>query len=166
MKENWKDMKFDGFKIPDDYFDSFEERLQQEIKLQNLLPKDTSDFNMPKGYLDKFQNDILKKTVEQKSKVIPLNQRKAFVILTGIAALFILMLYVIKPQSPVSSFDDLTFSGIEDYLGEDGIQDYLNQDDLNQIEESSSLFDTYTMSDDVILEYLENISIEEEILDQ
>ena len=54
---------------------------------------------------------------------------------------------------------------MEDYLGEDGIQDYITQEDLTQIEQSTSLFDTYTMSDDVILEYLDNITIEE-IVDQ
>lgn len=63
-----------GFKVPKDYFDNLEERVMQNIAMDQL-PKDTG-MRVPDGYFEQLEDRVMAKTItpEKKSpKVINLN---------------------------------------------------------------------------------------------
>ena len=166
MKENWKNIKDEGFKVPSGYFDNFEKNLKDEIFLQNILKKDKGGFTTPKGYFENLEIDLNNRLIKGQKRVFTLEKSVAAGIAMSIAALLVLALYVVIPGRDISNFDDLTFTSMEEYLSEDGIQDYITNQDLNEIEASTSFIDNAAVSDDLIFEYLDNTIIEDDITDQ
>lgn len=63
-----------GFKVPQDYFDNLEERIMQNVAMDQL-PKDTG-MRVPDGYFEQLENRVMAQTIKpekKKSKVIKLN---------------------------------------------------------------------------------------------
>ena len=55
-----KDKKYkSGFKVPENYFDNFDERLFKTIESETL-PKETG-FKVPDGYFDNLEDSLLQK---------------------------------------------------------------------------------------------------------
>lgn len=120
------DPKIDsGFKIPDNYFDSFEERLMQKLPFE--------------------END---------SKVIRLWQRQSFWI-SSVAAVFVLSFgiwtYLAKSnvENAISSSDYLAY---ENDLTAEDIAEHLTDEDIASIENEMQLYDNETET--YINEYL------------
>lgn len=120
------DPKIDsGFKIPDNYFDSFEERLMQKLPFE--------------------END---------SKVIRLWQRQSFWI-SSVAAVFVLSFgiwtYLAKNnvENAISSSDYLAY---ENDLTAEDIAEHLTDEDIASIENEMQLYDNETET--YINEYL------------
>lgn len=120
------DPKIDsGFKIPDNYFDSFEERLMQKLPFE--------------------END---------TKVIRLWQRQSFWI-SSVAAVFVLSFgiwtYFAKSnvENTISSSDYLAY---ENDLTAEDIAEHLTDEDIASIENEMQLYDNET--ENYINEYL------------
>lgn len=120
------DPKIDsGFKIPDHYFDSFEERLMQKLPFE--------------------END---------TKVIRLWQRQSFWI-SSVAAVFVLSFgiwtYFAKSnvENTISSSDYLAY---ENDLTAEDIAEHLTDEDIASIENEMQLYDNET--ENYINEYL------------
>ncbi|WP_298534739.1 hypothetical protein [uncultured Algibacter sp.] len=161
-KSNLNKIKSTGFKLPDDYLDSFEEQVLGKIHDKPKLDAiETSGFKKPENYFDSLEERIAQKLSNQKeTKVITLNAKRTLVYLSGIAAA-ILVLFNLAIFDSKPSFDDLETETVENYLLDESITSYeiagLLSDE--QIEEVIIL--DHNLSEDHIETYLlDNADIE------
>ena len=151
-----------GFKTPDDYFKSLEDRLDSLID-QESLPED-SGLKAPQGYFDELEDRIVARLNQspapsEEGRVIPLHQNRFIRIVVGAAAIVVLMILVLRPESdPQDDFQNIDMAQIEDYVEEQMLWD---EYDLVPLMEDSELeeLDTQDLFDnDDLQEYLlENI---------
>jgi len=133
-----------GFKVPKSYFDDFEERIFSKIK-EEQLPKE-SGFKVPESYFENLEEQILQRvTTSEKTKVIPLYKRKAFIYVTSIAAC-VAMVLLLYPGT-TSTQDAVQIADIETYFDEEGldwdsndIALLLNEEDLENLPINTTLF--------------------------
>ena len=154
---NLHNIKRTGFKTPDAYFDSFDDILLNQLKLDaHLKDKTASGFKAPKGYFESFDATVLK----QLPKVITLPLWKKVASVSGIAASLAILLTVFNTTENVT-FESLETASIENYIYEENMNTYdiasfLNEDDL-VIEN----FVTTPITDESIESYLlDNTTIE------
>ncbi|RLJ62477.1 hypothetical protein CLV86_2083 [Lacinutrix venerupis] len=147
--ENLNNVKKTGFKVPQNYFEEFENSILTEAKLKNLVID--SGFKAPEGYLDNFSVPI-----EKETKVISIFSKKNMLLVSSIAAAIVLFFSLnVFDNSPLS-FDDLDTTTVDNYiLNETEIGDltYLFQD--NELSENQ--FIDYSLSDEALDNYIENI---------
>jgi len=112
-----------GFKTPEDYFESFEERLFNKLSEGKLPEK--SGFIAPEGYLDSFEDRLLKRIEDEKSvtKVRPLFGKRTLMYAAAIAACAVLVFSVFNLQQTKSiQIQDLQLSSIENYIDEGNLE--------------------------------------------
>ena len=135
-----------GFKTPENYFDSLEERVMQRISFDEN--KITTGFKVPENYFDSLEEKVMQKLpLETKEvKVISLWQRKS-VWISSIAAVFLISLgslYFFNQQTST----DLTISN--DYLAyqsditTEDIALQLTDEDITALETELTSFDSET----------------------
>lgn len=158
---NLHNIKQTGFKTPDTYFDSFDDILLNQLKLDtHLKNKTASGFKAPKGYFENFDESILKQLHEETPKIITLSLWKKVAFVSGIAASLAILLTVFNTKDDVT-FESLETASIETYIYEENMNTYdiasfLNEDDL-VIEN----FVTTPITDESIESYLlDNTTIE------
>lgn len=87
-----------GFKVPQDYFDKLEERIMQNIAMDEL-PKETG-MRVPDGYFEQLESRVMSKTIKpenkKSSKVISLNPWWKVAVAASIIGISIWLL----PKSP------------------------------------------------------------------
>ena len=111
-----------GFKAPENYFDSFDEKLMQRLNEEKSIEGISSPgFTVPKDYFASVETDILNKvTPESKIKVVRLFSRKQLYYVSGIAASILLMLAVFNG----STSEELSVEMVEDYFAESSLDSY------------------------------------------
>lgn len=162
-------IKKSGFKAPEGYFTNLEDRIIDDIKLDNALQnsKDAS-FVMPEGYLDGLEDTIMSKLPKKETKVIAIFSRSNFVYLSGVAAAILIMFAVFMNTDNSSTFDTLDDELVENYILDEGIDTYelaalLTEEELTTLD--TEIFDE-AFADDSLEDYLlENADLET-ILDQ
>ncbi len=101
-----------GFKVPEGYFDTLEDRVMQNITWEEKNSKINTGFSIPKDYFNTLENNIMSKLeVNKETPVIALWQRKS-VWISSIAALFLISLGTLFFWN--NSQEELTIS--QDYL--------------------------------------------------
>ncbi|MBX2829165.1 MAG: hypothetical protein KTR22_13445 [Flavobacteriaceae bacterium] len=160
MEDN-KEKYQHGFKVPEGYFDSVEDRLFDALDLEELL-KETG-FEVPEGYFDGLEDKILEKVQDapQETKVISIFRQKVFWYTASVAAsAAIIVMLFFKPAGGEEEMDlnEPTLAEIEAYLDQDptAIDSY----DLAQVltDEDWEVLETENT-------YLDEESLEEYILD-
>lgn len=119
-----------GFKVPKDYFESFEERLNTQLFLDD---KKVSGFKMPDSYLQGFKVTIPQ---EDSSKVVSLFNRKSIIGFTSIAATIALLL-TLTLNKKQTNLDNLDSDILSAYVLEE-----VESDDLNLFLDDISLNET------------------------
>ncbi|MCF6212403.1 MAG: hypothetical protein L3J45_00090 [Flavobacteriaceae bacterium] len=155
------DYKNAGFSIPKDYFENIED---------TVLAKINSD--IPAGYFDSIEDKVfaklesrekLNKTVKVisfKSKVI-----KRFVPLLAAASLVLFIGLSFFNKSEKLTFESLETSSISSWFeSETGVVDTYALGELLNNDDISSLTNTNTIEDSQLLDYLDNINLEDYIL--
>jgi hypothetical protein len=156
-----------GFKVPENYFESFEAQLFDKIKSEEL-PKD-SGFRVPEGYFENLEDSIVNKlhVSERRSKVIKLNTKMTLAYVIAIAACLALIIsVVVQNKSIVQQLDSLKVASIENYIN-DGYMDLesyelmalLNEDDLTNMNLENDIF-----SEESLETYLIEHNIDETLL--
>ena len=88
--------KQSGFKTPTNYFNDFDEnffaKLNSDAKLNDGIPLKTG-FTLPDGYFAGFENTVLQKTSQHKTKVISIFNAKNFKYVASIAAVLIFSIF-------------------------------------------------------------------------
>ncbi len=152
-----------GFKSPDDYFDSFEDRLFSKLS-EDKLPGD-SGFKAPDGYFDAVEDTIMSRIAEEnQTPVIPLYRRKIFLYAASIAACAALVFSVYTPETTISE-NDLEFADIEAYIdnGELDIDPYeiaqlLNEEDIEELSAEDDFFSEESL-ENYLLEHIDDTSL-------
>ncbi|APX99816.1 hypothetical protein [Lacinutrix venerupis] len=147
--ENLNNVKKTGFKVPQNYFEEFENSILTEAKLKNLVSD--SGFKVPEGYLDNFSVPI-----EKETKVISIFSKKNMLLVSSIAAAIVLFFSLnVFDNSPLS-FDDLDTTTVDNYiLNETEIGDLTSLFQDNELSENQ--FIDYSLSDEALDNYIENI---------
>ncbi|WMW78822.1 hypothetical protein RF683_05095 [Flavobacterium sp. 20NA77.7] len=89
MKQNSQHIK-QGFKIPDNYFETFSTRLEAKLDTDSILEyaPSTAGFNVPDAYFTDFETRLYSKLQPKETPIFKLSVNKYWV--SGIAALFLL----------------------------------------------------------------------------
>ena len=167
MKENkLHNIKSTGFKTPDHYFESFDNKLFDSLHSKKTIENiESSGFVMPINYLETVEASILSKLETEKTPVLYLQTKRTFYYVAGIAASFILFFSLIFNTDDGLSIDAIDTVAIESYLYQ---EDYTN-DELASLFNSSEISETdfidVNISDETLNQYLENIDTEDLILD-
>ena len=145
----------EAFQTPQNYFEEFEQRLNAELKFQQVFPTKRDGFTVPEGYFEDLEQRLLTSTVSP-SKVVHFNFKAFTAAVATIAAVLALLFYTVDPVNYNSDFDSLSLSNLENYLNDqDRFQDYLSYEELTTIEANTSIFDDQTLDDEVIYEYVD-----------
>ena len=151
-----------GFEVPNEYFESFENKLISKI---NLGIKNTDD--IPEGYFDTIEDRVFEKIKNEEPKVINIKSRfiKVSAPIAVAASILLLITLQLFNRDQEDLFANLETSEIETWI--------INGDlDLSNFEitsvysdanfENLELYDTY--SDDDLIRYLDDIDIESLLL--
>lgn len=163
MKENRLPYhKQSGFKVPEDYFGNFEERMMVEMFFEENKLRQTP-FKVPENYFEQLEGRVFEKleVTPKKGKVISLFNRRTLSYVAGIAAvLSVLLTSVVFNQSQDPGFEDLDITAVENYLLES-----IDHDDPKNIPENYDFTASANPNIDkeALLEYL-NENIEEPAL--
>lgn len=137
MKNNkLHNIKNTGFKTPDDYFNSFEDKLMQQLRAsEGLEDVNTPGFTVPKTYFDTVENDILNKLNNKSTPVIQLTSRRPLYYIAGIAAslLLLLAIFINKTNEEVTT---------------EMVESYFENSDLDSYELAELLVETNILEDD------------------
>lgn len=157
-----------GFKIPEDYFRDFEEKMMRQLESENSveLPVLKSGFATPEGYFERVEDSILAKVDTQKPKVIRLFKKEYLFYAAAVAAIFVMFLgnFFNSEINDTVGWDDVEVSAMENYIDEGYDMGYI---DLNTSEYSDFMFqgnqlvndeDFNSMNSEAVFEYIdENI---------
>lgn len=156
VKNTNKDIK-DNYKVPKDYFNSFENKIYKKLKFYKSKP-----FSVPDSYFDSIENSVLhkiKKKEGSKFIVFPLKQRIIkYIIPLGIAASFILFSGILFFSNPKVNFNNLTQTDIENWL--DIHLEDVNSYTIDNAYEDVYLEDLSSILEEELLYYLKDTSIE------
>lgn len=152
-----------GFKTPEGYFDQFEDRLFDQLEL-NELPKNTG-FIVPDAYFEEFETSLDQRIAAEKNiKVLPLYKRKSFWYAASVAACLALIV-TFYPANPTIGSQDLQLSEIENYIESDGldlntyeIASLLNEEEIEELSSESEYFSEENL-ENYLLENLEDTSL-------
>ncbi|WP_303316022.1 hypothetical protein Q4Q34_13210 [Flavivirga abyssicola] len=166
MKQNkLHNIKGTGFKVPDDYFNTLEDVILSDIKL-NKMSKD-SGFKLPEDYFNNLEDTIIDKvSTKPPAKVIPLFRKKTIIYLSGIAAAILLLFNLSFPEEK-PAFDSLDFETVENYIMNENIGSYEIATLLSEKDLLEEHFIEYKEGDEDTIEnyILDNLDIDDIILE-
>ncbi len=160
-------IKSSGFTIPENYFDAFEKKLQDKIQGEtSLAPNVSSGFKTPEGYFETLESNIFEKvSVEHKSKVVSLINRRTLIYVSGIAAAIVLLLYL-WPFDNQHSFDTLEMETVENYVLDENFSSYEIASLLTEEELHNDITVEHKLNEEHIQDYLlENADLEVLMID-
>lgn len=149
-----------GFKTPNDYFESFDEKIFSKLNTESQLNsiKETG-FKVPDYYFESLNDKILNNNLE--NKVIQLLSRRNLVYISGIAAA-ILLLFNLSLFDNKPSFDNLENESVENYIFDEDISSYEIAALLGDEPIEENFIIEHNFNADNIEEYLlENADIED-----
>ena len=168
-KSQLHNIKEFGFKTPDTYFDTFDERLFKKLSVKkDMASLSNSGHTVPDEYFDGLDAKIqarLKK--DHSSKVITLMSWRNAAYVSGIAASLMLMFGVFMRSPDKLSINQVETASIEDYLTGQNLNIYdiaslLNEDDMQWDD-----FVPNKLTEESLESYLlNNASIEDLILEK
>jgi len=157
-----------GFKIPDQYFQDFEDRLMQAVQQENILPDAMETypgkpgFSIPQAYFTGLEDRILDKVNLDQPKVIPLFSAKKLFYAAAVAAVFIGIFSTLffRNDSTVFTMDSIELSALENYIEEGYFDLDFNELSAFMTEDGYSFgnYNTDKFSDEAVYNYInENI---------
>ncbi|MFD1064216.1 hypothetical protein ACFQ1Q_13250 [Winogradskyella litorisediminis] len=160
--EKLHNIKETGFKTPEDYFESFDDKLLQRLETKSILDNIKDEgFKTPEGYFDTVENQIFQLAkAEDKVKVVSIFKSKKFYYITGIAASLLLLFGIFFNQSKT---EEISVDMVENYLLESDLNSYELADllaDANILKDDFTIIET-TFEEENLEDYLlENADIE------
>ncbi len=137
-KDKLHNIKTTGYKTPDNYFESFEnrffERLSEEKSVGDI--KD-SGYTVPKNYFDSVEGNVLNKIHTNETPVVKLKSRQSYYYIAGIAASLVLLIAIFfNNDTP------------EESLSIEMVETYIENRDLDSYELAQLLSDADLLEDD------------------
>lgn len=150
--------KLNGFKTPEDYFDSFTDNLMTKLSEELTIEKKVDGFTIPDAYFDSLYQNIQNKTHTPESKVIKLNALKKYYYVAAVAAVVLIFIGISLTNKTEITFDDIAISDIENYFDDNELDmstyelaQMLPIDEL----EIKDIIDTQ-LNDENIIDYIDN----------
>lgn len=105
------------FKTPEEYFESFDDRLMDKLSEESSnIPKEEG-FDLPEGYFDGLHKNIQGKLDNQETKVVQLHPyKKYYYAVASIAAIVLVIFGLNWNTSEELRFEDLAEADIENYF--------------------------------------------------
>lgn len=139
-KDKLYNIKSTGFKTPDNYFESFDDKLFERLPQKDSVDSvKTTGYKTPKDYFDTVEANVFSKLSDDEKPVIKLSTRKTFYYVAGVAA-SLLLLFAVFINSDTT--EELSVEMVENYLG---------NRDLNSYELAELLSDSDLLEDDFII---------------
>lgn len=150
-------IKSTGFKTPDNYFESFDDKIFSKLNTENPLDSiKKTGFKVPDDYFESFNNTIFEKSLGNKeSKVIPLFSKRNLVYVSSIAAA-ILLLFNLSIFDNKPTFDNLDIETVESFIEDENISSYDIAALLTDEQIAEDIIIEFTVNEDNIEEYLLN----------
>ncbi len=130
-------IKQTGFKTPEAYFDTFDERLFKKLNVQKEMASiSDAGFKVPDNYFEHFDDKLQARLKsQQSSKVRTLVSWRNAAYISGIAASLLLIFGLFMTSQNNLSINQVETASIEDYLNNENLNIYdisslLNEDDL------------------------------------
>jgi len=165
MKKNdLHTIKTSGFKTPDNFFESFDGKVLQQLDTKTII-KDIEDtgFNVPDNYFDTVETVILDKVVSKdKTKLITLSTKRAFYYISGIAASVLLLISIFNWDDGTTN-NNITIEMVETYFENSDLNSYELADLLSEtefLEDDFSIVETEYDEDNIEAYLLENSDLE------
>ncbi|WP_298551060.1 hypothetical protein [uncultured Algibacter sp.] len=155
--KNIPNIKSTGFKLPNDYFESFDEKIFSKLNIENKLDSIRKPgFKVPDNYFESLDNKILNNTLNtNEPKVVQLFSKRNLIYISSIAAA-ILLLFNLSVFENKPSFDNLDIETVQNYIEDENISSY----------EIAALFiDEHIEEDNFIEHNFNEDNIEEYLLD-
>lgn len=154
-KNNLNKIEKPGFKVPENYFENFEDLLLSELNLKEA--SGDTGFKIPEGYFDSFDNKIINAVAKEKeTKVIKLFSYRKVAYVASIAACIIFMFSIAINKEDYVTIDTIETASIENYI----LNEYMEPTDIASLFSSDELNDFDTIGVDFNSESLENYVIE------
>ena len=107
--------KNNPFKIPEDYFEGFNDRLRDKLLEESKAIPEEEGFTIPEGYFESLPQQLLQKVEEP--KVIQLNPYKKYYYSAAAVAAIVLVVFGLNfNRAPELTFEDLAGADIENYF--------------------------------------------------
>lgn len=161
--------KDNSFKVPEGYFDNLEDAILTGMSFRDGYIPSTNNFKVPDGFFDNME-DRIEIQLRSGNNVISLyrKNKKRLVAVAGIAAVFILMVSIIKPFMFKNNIDNIPATEVEDYINSNytslfslDFEDYFSSED--EIEQFQIL-NNNAITEEELIEYInENIDPYEEL---
>jgi hypothetical protein len=159
-------IKHTGYKVPKDYFKTFEDRLFSKIETTETAQ---TGFKVPEGYFNSLEDQLLNKINAQKNpsnrtgKVISLFKSKKILWAVSVAASLVLVFSLINTNK--TTINEISTTEIADYITnnesdftESIILTYINEDEITQLTEKTTLINDQTL-EDYLLENIDETSL-------
>ncbi len=149
------------YKIPENYFIDFQERLHVQIEFEEIVgTKKATGFTVPDGYFANFPEKVSQqiKQTEQPTKVVSLFKTKWLYAAASVAAI-VLLVFILKPFDTTYTFDSIENDTIAEYLETNTV--FLSAYDVGELltdEELENISNTIELEDTEVLDYLETIT--------
>ncbi|CAH8290639.1 hypothetical protein EV196_107151 [Mariniflexile fucanivorans] len=140
-----------GFKVPKDYFESLEDIVLSEVKLQETISK--PGYKVPDHYFNSLEDKIINAVQPQKdTKVIKLITWQKASYAAAIAASFILIINIFFNKTEHITIETIEIASIENYI----IDEDLETDEFASLFTKEDLMDVQLIHDGYSSETLEN----------
>ncbi len=161
-KDKLHNIKSTGFKTPDHYFDSFEDKLFDRLTEKESIDRiETTGFEVPKDYFDTVEAKVFDRLNIKEQPVISLKPRANFYYIAGIAASLLLLLAIfINNEQTEETF---TAEMVEAYFEESDLSSYdLAQllSDTDLLEDDFTIIETTYEEDNLESYLLDNADVE------
>ena len=158
--------KISGFKTPENYFQSLEERLNG-ISKEEKFPENAG-FTTPDGYFSQLEDRIMARIQPQKrSKVIPLISKRYVGYAAAVAACAIVGFIIFNFNNDRVSLDSVQVGLIDKYVDEGNLNydlydltSYLETDDIENIDFGNAYISSSNLKDYLLENAEESIFLE------
>ncbi len=160
-KDKLHNLKSTGFKTPDHYFESFEDKLFERLEeKESIAGIETSGYAVPKDYFDSVEEKVYTKLNTKERLVVSLNSRKTLYYIAGIAASLVLLFAVFINND---SSEEVSIEMVEAYLENRDLSSYELAEllsDADLLEDDFTITQTSYSEDNLEAYLLDNVDIE------
>ena len=153
-------VKSTGFKTPDHYFESFEDRLFARLNDEEpSIGINETGFEVPKDYFDALDAKIMGKLNTDDKPIVKLNTRRTFYYVAGIAASLLLMFAIFMNRNG----EEISAEMVTTYFENSDLDSYELAEllvDAELLEEDFTIIETEYNEDNLESYLLENLDIE------
>ncbi|WP_248723902.1 hypothetical protein [Seonamhaeicola sp. ML3] len=156
-KDKLHNLKDNGFKVPEGYFNGLEDQIISELKLKDITKE--PGFKIPGTYFDTLEDTIVSKTKHKETKVVKLFSKKVVLYASSIAAA-ILLLFNLSIFEKENIEPD--YASLENYLLNEDISAYEIASFLEEEDLTEENFVEFNIDKDAVEDYIfENLDVED-----